>query len=74
MYIYLQLLDQKCGCTEGCDYTPGRFIEFNRDTTVTQILDIIYGDLSFLYCVFFRIIDVTTSINPQPRSCFDVKI
>lgn len=67
-------MDEKCGCDEDCHYTPGRYIEFNRDLTITQLMDIIYGDLSFLYCVFFQIIELSATTDPRFRICDNVVI
>lgn len=68
MYINLlltiQLLDHKCGCKEGCHYTPGSFIDYTNEATVITLLQEAYSDVSFLQNIIDRIVDVSMITHP----------
>ena len=66
LLLIVQLLDEKCGCEEGCFYSPGHFIEFTKEATVITLLQEAYSDVSFFQRITPSIIDASKIIDTIP--------
>ena len=47
----MQLLDEKCGCSEGCYYVPGKYVEYDEAKDLTHLSNVLHNAVNLLHMI-----------------------
>ena len=53
---FLQLLDEKCGCNEGCYYVPGKYVEYDGAKDLTHLSNVLHNAVNFLQIILSDVV------------------
>ena len=53
---FLQLLDEKCGCGEGCYYAPGKYVEYDGVKDLTHLSNVLHNAVNFLQIILSDVV------------------
>ena len=53
---FLQLLDERCGCGEGCYYVPGKYIEYDGAKDLTHLSNVLHNAVNFLQIILSDVV------------------
>ena len=59
----MQLLDEKCGCSEGCYYVPGKYVEYDGVKDLTHLSNVLHNAINFLQIILSDVMITGECLN-----------
>jgi len=59
------LLDEKCGCSEGCYYVPGKYVEYNGVKELAHLSNVLHNAINFLQIILSDVMITGECLNDE---------